>query len=306
MFKRHWLRSGQEHSPATGASNTRIAFQADLGRLAPTAPQVAVASDRGSVRELNEDYLGVFSPPPDISEGAELLAVLADGMGGHAAGEIASELAVSTIAATFYQSNLLDGEEAGGEEQNNAARRLTQAFLAAERAILQASAASPDQTGMGCTCIAVAVVGREITLAHIGDTRAYLIQPPISPGTTAQRSVGVIRQLTADHSLAAELVRAGLLTEVEARHSSHRHMVTRALGGHDEGGTVLPDLHTQQMQTGETLLLCCDGLWSLVSDQQIAAMVQSTPLAQAAATLIELAKKAGGEDNISVVLLRFP
>ncbi len=300
------MRSRKEQPPAPGPSNARITFRADLRRLAPTTPQVAVASDRGCVRERNEDYLGIFAPPPDDSEEARLLAVLADGMGGHAAGEVASELAVSTIAEMYYRPNLLNDEEAGEETLSNAARRLKQAFLAAECAIRQASGASPELAGMGCTCIAVAVAGREVTLAHVGDTRAYLIQPPFSPGTTPQHSVDMIRQLTSDHSLAAEFIRAGLLTEVEARHSSHRHVVTRALGGLAEEGTSLPDLHTQQMHAGEALLLCCDGLWSLVSDQQIAAVVQSTPLAQAAATLTELAKKAGGEDNISVVLLRFP
>jgi serine/threonine protein phosphatase PrpC len=306
MFRRHRLKPGGDGLAPLGASGGRIIFQPNLEIVDPTGPQVAVASDQGCVREQNEDYIGVFAPPQGASEQAGLLAVLADGMGGHAAGEVASELAVSTIAMNFYQPDLPDEEEALKEGPASVAHRLTQAFLAANRAIRQASTASRDQVGMGCTCIAVAVAGREVTLAHVGDTRAYLIHPPISPEASSQHAADIICQLTSDHSLAAEFVRAGVLSEAEARYSSHRHVVTRALGGRDEDGPTEPDLQTWLVQGGETLLLCCDGLWGLVSDQQIAAVVQGAPLAQAASSLIELAKKAGGEDNISVVLLRFP
>jgi protein phosphatase len=266
----------------------------DTQALAAAGVQVAAASDPGCVREQNEDYLGIFTPPPDVSQDMGLLAVLADGMGGHAAGEVASELAVSTIARIFYQAGLADDAGIPDEGVSESARRLYAGFLAADHAIRRASERSPDQEGMGCTCIAAVQRGDEITLAHVGDTRAYLIQ--------ADRS-DPIRQLTADHSFAAELVRAGVLAEEEARHSPRRHMVTRALGGQLDMTACIPDVQALRLRAGDFLLLCCDGLWNMVAPEQIAATVQDVPLEHACTTLIEQAREAGGEDNISLMLL---
>ena len=154
---------------------------------------------------------------------------------------------------------------------------------------------------MGCTCIAAALWGHEIILSHVGDTRAYLIQP--AADARGQKSLSSIRQLTADHSFAAELVRAGVLTEEEARHSSRRHTVTRGLGGQLEMAACIPDMHVSRFRAGDILVLCCDGLWNMVSVEQIAAAVEDVPLNHACAALIERAKEAGGEDNISLILL---
>ena len=286
------------------SQDARIVFQADAQALERVGVLVAAASDRGCVREQNEDYLGIYAPPSDIPQDVGLLAVLADGMGGHAAGEIASELAVSTIAATFYQTDLASDADTPGDGTIKPDRRLYAAFLAADRAIRRAGKRSPDRVGMGCTCIAAVLSEDEITLAHVGDTRAYLVQPVIGSSGKPDRRWSTIRQLTTDHSLAAELVRVGLLAEGEAQNSPRRHMVTRALGGSPGGPVCAPEIHTLRLRADDILVLCCDGLWSLVSDEQIATAVQEeASLDHACATLVELARQAGGKDNISLMLL---
>ena len=206
----------------------RMVFQVDTQALNAAGVVVAAASDPGCIRDQNEDYLGIYTAPPDAPAAAGLLAVLADGMGGHAAGEIASEVAVSTIAATFYQADVPQSVDTTGDGTTDAAHRLYAGFLAADHAIRRAGQRSRDQQGMGCTCIAAALWGHEIILSHVGDTRAYLIQP--AADARGQKSLSSIRQFTADHSFAAELVRAGVLTEEEARHSSRRHTVHTRVG----------------------------------------------------------------------------
>lgn len=282
---------------------SRMVFHVDAKTLDAAGIVVAAASDRGCIREQNEDYLGVYTPPPGISQERGLLVVLADGMGGHAAGEVASELAVAMIASAFYQPNLAFDAGISSDEAPEAARRLYAGFLAADQAIRRASQRSPEQRGMGCTCIAAALCGDTFTLAHVGDTRAYLIQPLADTRGTDDRGLGTIRQLTADHSFAAELARAGLLAEEDADHSPRRHVVTRALGGDLEGAACIPDVQVGRLSAGDILVLCCDGLWNLVPAEQIASAVLATPLDRASAALVELAKQAGGDDNISLILL---
>lgn len=303
MFK---LRRHAELSAAALKAKhqqARMTFQIDSQALDAASIVLAAASDRGCVREQNEDYLGIYTSPPDLPLHLGLLAILADGMGGHAAGEVASEVAVATIASTFYQADPASDAATLSDGATEAARRLSAGFNAADQAIRRASQHSPDQGGMGCTCIAAALSGGVLTLAHVGDTRAYLIHPaPDSRGERSQH-MGTIRQLTADHSFAAELVRAGLLAEQEADRSPRRHVVTRALGGHLEDAACIPDLQVGRLHTGDILALCCDGLWSLVSAKQIASAVLDAPLDRACAALVELAKQAGGEDNISLILL---
>ncbi len=305
MFRR-WRFTQQARTPAERRREpSRVAFHMDTQALSAAGVLVAAASDIGCIREQNEDYVGLYTPPPDVSQDqdVELLAVLADGMGGHAAGEVASRLAVSTIASTFYQSDLAEDAGVPADETPEATRRLYAGFLAADHAIRRAGQHAPDQEGMGCTCIAAALSGNMVTLAHVGDTRAYLIRLAANPKGELLSGPGSIRQLTADHSFAAELVRAGVLAEEEARHSPRRHMVTRALGGQLEMTACIPDMQTCHLAAEDILLLCCDGLWNMVSAEQIVAVVKDVPLSQGCATLIEQARAAGGEDNISLILL---
>jgi protein phosphatase len=203
----------------------------------------------------------------------------------------------------FYQVDLAKDADVPEDETPEAARRLYAGFLAADHTLRRAGQLSPVQEGMGCTCIAAALCGNTVTLAHVGDTRAYLIQPAASLKGEHPESSGGIRQLTDDHSFVAELVRAGVLAEEEARHSPRRNMVTRALGGQLEMTTCIPELHVCHLAAGDILLLCCDGLWNMVSADQMVTAVQDVPLHQGCAALIEQAREAGGEDNISLVLL---
>lgn len=132
-------------------------------------------------------------------------------------------------------------------------------------------------------------------MAHVGDSRAYLIHGSAEPQPT-------VTHLTSDHSMAVELMRAGIISAKQMHRSAHRHVLTRALGGREERS---PDITTCLVQPGDSLVLCCDGLWSLLTEEQIAMVVYRNPPQQACDELIRLANEAGGEDNISAVVLSF-
>jgi PPM family protein phosphatase len=266
-------------------------------------------SDIGRVREHNEDSIAVCEP-----EDQTLLAqwgrlyVLADGAGGHAAGEVASRTAVETISTVYYQP--VDSSEAiqarspvkylNGllEDVALPTTRIEYAFLMAHARLQELSALRPEYAGMATTCLAAIVKGSQILLAHVGDSRAYLVRP----GTGSDP---VITCLTDDHSMAAEFLRHGIISLEQARQSASRHTVLRILGGGRRQQPPSPDLISCLVRPGEHLLLCCDGLWSMVSEEQIAQVVSRNAPQQACDRLIGLAKEAGGEDNISAVLLAF-
>ena len=272
----------------------------------------AGCSDIGRVRGHNEDTIALCE-----SEDQTLLAqwgrlyVLADGAGGHAAGEVASHTAVETIAAVYYQQMTSQPTEAmparsavkhlNGplEEVALAASKIDYAFLMAHARLQGLSALKPEYAGMATTCLAAIVKGPHILLAHIGDSRAYRVRPGAG-------SVPDITCLTDDHSMAAEFMRHGILSLEQARQSASRHTVLRILGGDRRQQPPAPDLISCLVQSGDRLLLCCDGLWSMVPEEQIAQVVTrcSTPQ-EACDRLIWLANKAGGEDNISAVVLAF-
>ena len=224
-------------------------------------------SDTGQVRPANEDSFLVRAP----------LFVVADGMGGANAGEVASRAAVETFAA-----GLPAGDDSGS--------RMAEAVRSANRRINQESAADVSRRGMGTTVTAALVGEAEVTVAHVGDSRAYLIRG------------GQISRLTQDHTLVDELVRQGSLTEAEAAVHPQRSIITRALGPEP---SVEVDVLTHTLELDDVLLLCSDGLTGMVGEHEMLSLVEeSKTLAAASKALIEAANAAGGKDNITVLLAR--
>jgi protein phosphatase len=233
----------------------------------------AAQTDVGLRRRANEDRYAVAD---------ELgLYVVADGMGGHSAGQVASELAA---AGAVQALQTLVAAEASLSE------KLRFAVAAANREIFRVAQAKPDMAGMGTTLVALLAGERRIALAHVGDSRAYLVRG------------GRIRQLTDDHSLVAELVRRREITATAARGHPHRHVLMRALGVRR---SVEPDLAELTPMAGDTFVLCSDGLTGLVTDEEIAAEVErDADLDAVCGRLVDLANDRGGDDNITVLLVR--
>ena len=221
-------------------------------------------TDVGSVREQNEDSL-IVRPP---------LFVVADGMGGHAAGEVASEIAVSTI-----------GELAPDHADAEALGRTVEE---ANRDIINAAIAGQGREGMGTTVTAAILERNRLVIAQVGDSRAYLLHN------------GELTQLTRDHSLMANMIEAGQITPEEARFHPNRSVITRALGNDPD---TVPDLYEINVEDGDRLLLCSDGLYSMLDDSEIAAVMRRISDPQRCATmLVNGAIAAGGHDNITVIV----
>jgi len=235
-------------------------------------------SDRGRVRAHNEDAIAL-----DPALG---LAVLADGMGGHQAGEVASAIAVQTVRARLGAS-LTRGVTPEEIEPSVCA-----AVTAANQAILTVAAHMPACHGMGTTLVLALFTRNTVTVAHVGDSRAYRLR------------AGELQALTRDHSLVQQQIDAGLLRPEQARQRRERHVLTRALG--IEGGRV-PALSSHPLQPGDRYLLCSDGLHDMLSDERIGTELHRTPGPQAAArALLDAANEAGGHDNISVIVADWP
>jgi PPM family protein phosphatase len=235
-------------------------------------------TDRGSRRPRNEDALLVR---PDVG-----LFAVADGMGGHAAGEVASRLAVATLEQT-----LAPRLAAGAPPPDRLRRTLAAAVHSANAAILQRAAANPTEFGMGTTLTALALLRRRgCLIAHAGDSRAYLLR------------AGTLRQLTEDHTWVREQVRAGLLTPALARRHPHANVITRALGTTPE---LAVDTCRETLAAGDVLLLCSDGLTLHLDDAELRGLLdRPLPVPRLADELVAAANRAGGLDNITAVVLR--
>jgi protein phosphatase len=231
-------------------------------------------TDVGLARSGNED---------SHLRGRTVFAV-ADGLGGHQGGEVASAMAVEPLGA-------LDGRAFADADQ--AAEALTAAIRAANQAILQRGRSDPELWGMGTTVTAAAVAhDRVLQLAHVGDSRAYLL-----------RKGAPLRQLTTDHTVVAEAVERGLLTREQAAIHPQRGVVTRAVGLDPDVRVDLPE--PLELEPGDQVLLCSDGLTEVVDDDQIAGVLaDQIDGDDACGTLIAAANRAGGPDNVTVVLLR--
>lgn len=240
-------------------------------------------TDVGCVRKHNEDNFLI-----DNELG---LFVVADGLGGHAAGEVASQIVVEKVGQFIAQTVEQDRTWPLDYDVNLPydGNRLKAALLLSDQAIVEDIRSNPERESMGSTVVACLVRGDRVTLVHVGDSRAYMLDPE------------GIRQITKDHSWVAEQVANGILTTDEARKHPFRNVITQALGN---GGDL--DVAVQEIQVKELdrLLLCSDGLSGMVQDADIWSIVQGAPsLQQAARELIEKARDNGGEDNITVVIV---
>src|SRR5712691_8071478 len=249
---------------------------------------VASLSHPGMVRAHNEDSIFV--------DGEAGLAVLADGMGGYSAGEVASGIAVNVIS-TGLMPELKSGRELSkvdiGSGLTHAALLLQQQIALANKGIYEAAQARPECAGMGTTLVATVFFQNRISIGHIGDSRCYRLRGE------------KFEQLTHDHSLLQEQIDSGMLTPERAKYSLNKNLVTRALGIDEDAPA---DITEYRVEADDTFLLCSDGLTDMVEADVVRDIVvaKRVDLAEAAAELIDVANQNGGRDNISVVLLRVP
>jgi len=244
--------------------------------------QAAGKTDVGCVRANNEDNFGY-----DLER---QIFVLCDGMGGEAAGEVASSLAVNQILAYFRSDASIAEAQSHDQVIPESARFLRSAIQAANRAIREAALANPERKGMGTTVVAVLLGDDSFSVVHLGDSRLYRVREK------------VIQQLTTDHSVVMEQVRRGLLTSEQAGYSHMQNLITRALG---VGDSVEPELGTHSARSGDLLLLCSDGFSGFVPEERTLDLVsESNDLQQCCESLIETAKQLGSDDNITCVLVR--
>jgi protein phosphatase len=264
----------------------------EVGRYHPPprvgAPSLHIAArgvtDVGRRREQNED---AFLVDEELG-----LFVVADGMGGHAGGGTASRLAVETIRK---EVRAVRGGSRGRRGRSRAgaadavAGLLRDAVQRASHAIYQAAQSDPDLSGMGTTVTAALLDGDQAYLAHVGDSRCYL----------ARRDR--IYQVSEDHSLVNEQLKAGSITPEEARNSRFRNIITRSVGFEDQ---VSVDLHRFAVEPGDALVLCCDGLSNLVEDHEIREIATGSPVGEAPGKMVALANDRGGDDNITAIVVR--
>lgn len=294
--------------PTTSPMSPSIS-RPDLDATTPLTTRVTWAqscgiTDRGRVRKTNEDQFLIaalttalriqqsslpqsktqYAPEPGN------LLIVADGMGGHAAGEQASALAVSTIEGflldTLRWVFTLDEPSPGGP-----LAELKAALESADASVCEAALADPRLTGMGTTVTMAFGMGPDVYIAHVGDSRCYLLRS------------GRLHQLTRDHTLVDQMVRAGTMTaEVAATHQ-WRHVITNCVGGPTKG--IQTEVHKLEIEPGDVLLLCTDGLTEMLSDDTLSSILGAVPDPRSACEqLVQLANDAGGRDNITAVIAR--
>ena len=228
-----------------------------------TLAAVAV-TDIGQLRGRNEDSL--------LLDRAASLFAVADGMGGHAAGDVASQTAIAALAAAFAET-----------------RSVPLSIQSANRAVFERGNSEPGRTGMGTTLTAVHITGNTMLVGHVGDSRLYQLRD------------GELRQITRDHTVAEEMIERGALTRIGAMQHPANSMLTRTIGSRPD---VEIDASREELFAGDLLLLCSDGLTAMVTDADVQAILQQEkPLAERAADLVAAANLRGGLDNITVLLI---
>ncbi len=249
----------------------------------PVRPGMEVASltDIGRVRQNNEDSCLYWEPDGEEELRRKgRLAVVADGMGGYEGGQEASRIAVETVREVYDRAFHDDPKGA-----------LLEAFAVAHERIQDYADQHPAFHGMGTTCTALVVVGTRLHFAHVGDSRLYLVRD------------GAISRLTRDHSYVGRLVESGIVNPKDAESHPQRHILTAALGSGMEAAADVPQ-EPVALHEGDTLILCTDGLWGVVGDNDLAAAVQASSPAESCAAAVRMALQRGGPDNITVQILR--
>jgi serine/threonine protein phosphatase PrpC len=243
--------------------------------------ELANLTDIGCARENNEDYYGYAEPESDSEFALRgRLVIIADGMGGHEGGQIASGLAVNVLRQTFLEGPAGDP-----------AAVLASAFRSAHAAIHEHALEHPELKGMGTTCTAAVLRDGWLTYGHVGDSRLYFLRD------------GAIASLTRDHSYVQQLLDNGVITPEQAKVHPGRNILTSALGVESAVQAELADAPVA-LQPADVLLLCTDGLHGLVSDDEMAAIASTKPPRQACQDLVDLAKSRGGFDNITLQIVR--
>lgn len=235
-------------------------------------------TDRGQVRSHNEDSGGIYS-----NNRGQYLAIIADGMGGHQAGDVASEMATTLLEEKWRKNEGLDSPE-------EVEQWLKQALEETNTSIYQHSLERKECQGMGTTVVAAVCTEDFITVAHIGDSRCYLYNEYS------------FKQITEDHSLVNALVQSGQISKDDAMYHPRKNVVLKALG---TGDFVEPDIQTINWENGDILLLCSDGLTDKVQDDELAGFIKSTnEIEEVGKKLIDLANERGGEDNVSLIIIQ--
>jgi serine/threonine protein phosphatase PrpC len=262
---------------------------------------IGAASDRGSVREHNEDSYGIFTPETDdLVESLGILAIVSDGMGGHLSGAEASSKSVEVMGRVYFEGTGGDAASRGRHEAVGDVRResrgvpeaapinrLRWAFLEANRQVFEK--VGEGHNGMaGTTCTAILLLPERIHIGHAGDSRAYLLRG------------GDMRQLTEDHSVVGEMVRKGMLSKEEATKHPHRNIITRAVGLR---GNLEVDIEESiPVERGDRVIICSDGLFSMLDEREIAEIAAKGTPEKACQNLVRRAKEEGGSDNITVII----
>ncbi|MBJ7569999.1 protein-serine/threonine phosphatase PrpC [Bacillus halotolerans] len=238
----------------------------------------ALKTDTGKIRQHNEDDAGIFKGKDDF-----VLAVVADGMGGHLAGDVASKMAVKAMGEKWNEADTIPAAPSECEEW------LIEQILAVNSKIYDHAQAHEECQGMGTTIVCALFTGKTVSVAHIGDSRCYLLQDDL------------FVQVTEDHSLVNELVRTGEISREDAEHHPRKNVLTKALGT-DQSVSI--DARSFEIESGDKLLLCSDGLTNKVEVTELKDILQSDSAPQEKVNLlVDKANENGGEDNITAVLL---
>lgn len=239
----------------------------------------AAGTDRGLVRDSNEDSYKII---PESSQNSYVY-IIADGMGGHNCGEVASRMAVDFIS-NYVQK---DGNRLFSSQ--NIEEKLKKLVEDTNTTVFETSLKNPEASGMGTTLTMAVIAGEKATVAHVGDSRLYLMRDEI------------IQQITEDHTYIWELIKKGSLTREEAEVHPRKHVITRAIGSSPD---LEVDMLTLEIQDEDILLLCTDGLTNMIGDDEIYRILKDNEPEAACEGLIEAAKSKGGEDNITVIVIK--
>lgn len=269
---------GNNVGPGSEEGGTAASYteETDRRRLVAPTDHLCAITDVGRVRDHNEDTFY-------ISDDGRVL-IVADGMGGHEAGEVASALAVEVVAEFF----VTQPQQAIDSSTESIELLLVEAFATAHQRVLEASHSREGCRGMGTTLILAYVRGDQLYTCHVGDVRCYV------------RTAAGLEQVTQDHSVVGALVQAGELTPEEARVHPRKNEILQAIG---LSNGIIPEVNSRVLEHGDCVLLCSDGLWEALSDEEICSIMDwDGSMRQRATQLVDRANEAGGYDNITVVL----